>query len=110
MNDDLEQRLRSLRLASPSAELDQRMHELFAGAAKARATRPGGWLVLMAPLAGVAAALAIFSMQVPPPAPVPEPLVCHIEPTGMMRDMLVPATRGALPFLEAAVQMGETSP
>jgi hypothetical protein len=64
----------------------------------------------MAPLAGVAAALTIFSMQVPPPGPAPAPLVCQIEPSGVMREMLMPATQGALPFLEAAVQMGETPP
>jgi hypothetical protein len=110
MNDDLEQHLRTLRLKSPSAGLDRRMDDLFAGAVNTPATRPGWWFVLMAPLAGVAAALAIFIMQAQRPAPVPATLVCRIEPTGAMREMLVPTTRGALPSLEAVVQMGETFP
>lgn len=110
MNEDLEHRLRSLRLARPSAELDRRMDDLFASAANAPTARPGWWFALMAPLAGVAAALAVFTMQAQRPAPVPAPLVCRIEPAGLMREMLVPAMRGPLPSFEAKVQLGEQSP
>ena len=92
MNDDLEQHLRTLRLKSPSAGLDRRMDDLFAGAVNTPATRPGWWFVLMAPLAGVAAALAIFIMQAQRPAPVPATLVCRIEPTEVMREWLAPAS------------------
>lgn len=110
MSDELEQRLRALRLARPSAELDRRMDDLLAGAANVPTARPGWWFALMAPLAGVAAALAIFTMQAQRPAPVPAPLVCRIEPAGLMREMLVPAMRSALPAFEATVQIGETMP
>ena len=64
----------------------------------------------MAPLAGVAAALAIFTMQAQRPAPVPPPLVCRIEPAGLMRVLLVPANRMPLPSFEATVQPGEALP
>lgn len=110
MSDDPEQRLRALRLARPSAELDRRMDDLFAAATNAPVARPGWWFALMAPLAGVAAALAIFTMQAQRPAPVPPPLVCRIEPAGLMREMLVPATPTRLPVFDAIVDTGETSP
>ncbi len=110
MNEDFEQRLRALRLARPSDELDRRMDDLFAGAANVPTPRSGWWFALMAPLSGVAAALAIFTMQAQRSAPVPAPLVCRIEPAGLMREMLVPSIRGPLPSLEAKVQLGEFSP
>lgn len=110
MSDDSEQRLRTLRLARPSAELDRRMDDLFSAAAHAPTARPGWWFVLMAPLAGVAAALAIFTVQAQRPAPVPAPLVCRIEPAGLMREMLVPATPTRLPVFNAIMDTGETLP
>jgi hypothetical protein len=110
MNDDLEQRLHALRLARPSAELDRRMDELFAATEAPLPRKVGWWFVLTAPLAGVAAALTVFTIQAQRPASVPTPIIWQIEPKGLMREMLVPAARAPLPVFEAVVRLGEASP
>ncbi len=109
MNDDLEPRLRALRLAEPSAEHDRRMTELFANFAATPNARPGWWLALVAPLAGVAAALAMFTLPGERYAP-PEPLLYRIEPEGLMRELLMPPSRAPVPVFEATVSTANPLP
>ena len=87
--DDLEQKLQSMRLASPPASLDRRIEETFAAAWRNAAEReaPGllWWLTRVAAGAGVAALIFVAILRPIPPA---APAVYQVEAEGRLRDML----------------------
>jgi len=92
MNDDLEQHLRALRLARPSAELDRRMDDAFRQASVSDVSMPRRWWWLAALAAGaVAASLALIMKPTAVPAS-PAPVVYHIEAPDVMREWLVPTS------------------
>ena len=88
--DDLEQRLESLRLASPSASLDRRIEETFAAARRnATVERAPGllwWLTRVVAGAGVAVLILVAILRPVPPA---APVVYRVEAEGRLRDMLL---------------------
>jgi hypothetical protein len=113
VNDDFEQRLRDIRLAPPSTDLDRRMDGLFAAAPATVSPRAGWWRVILLPAAGLAAALVLFSLRPSPPRVLPDrPVVYQVEPHGLMRELLLmPTARpAAMPNFEASVQLQENSP
>lgn len=110
MNDDLEQRLRALRLARPSAELDRRMDEVFRQAALSEVSMPRHWWWLAAPAAGVVAASLALIMKPPAvPAP-PQPVVYHVEAPDVMREWLAPASIESRPPPVVIVSLAPSNP
>lgn len=91
---DLEKHLRTIRLASPSAELNRRMQDTFkqaAGAVPSTSRASRRWWLVALPATGVAAALllALLRPASPPVATPVRPIVYEIEPRGLMREMLL---------------------
>jgi hypothetical protein len=108
---NIEDRLRSARLAEPSGELDRRIDAILRGAGGAPA--PTGRLVrrvvltALAPLgvaAIVAAALILRPQRAEPPARAPM-VARQMEASGMFRQMLLspPASRRPMPRLEVSL-------
>ena len=88
--DELEQRLRSMRLAAPSADLDRHMDDVFL---TARRIRNGSrkavfcWWLAAVTAAGGTAALFLMAPRRSPPAP--HAIVYQVEAQGRMRQMLL---------------------
>ena len=104
MSDDFEKQLRTVRLAVPSLELDRRIEAVLGPARRAR----HWWWLCALPAAGAAAALALI-FQRPSPVPVAvrdQPLVFKIQPSGLMRDLLLtpPARWQTPPVLVVSVR------
>ncbi len=92
---ELEQRLKSARLAAPSAELDRHLEAAFLAARrKATGSRPAvltWWLTAVTAAAGLAALLLLGSHRSPP---APDAVVYRFEAQGRMLPMLLnPAAR-----------------
>lgn len=87
---ELEHKLRTLRLAAPSAELDRRLEETFSTARKGtvRSHNPGAWwwLASLATAGGMAALLAVAPRWSPPD---PTPQVVLLEAPVLLREMLL---------------------
>lgn len=99
MNDDFEAQLRAARLAAPSADLNRRMHGMFAASATQRepSSRPA-WAMLGLPAAALTAALVLFTVRPASPAAGPRaPVIRQIEPQGLMRDLLLRPPAGTTP-------------
>ncbi len=93
---DLEQRLQSMRLAAPSADLDRRLDDAFraAGRAGQRSRKPVFWWSFAAATAAVATAAAVLLMWPRRPEPVPRQVVYRVEAQGRLRQLLLdPAGR-----------------
>ena len=96
---ELEQRLRSARLAAPSADLDRHLDEVFLAARrKAQGARPAAWywwLTAAAAVGGMAALFLLASHRFPP---APDAVVYRFEAQGRMVQMLLnPTARRAEP-------------
>ena len=107
---NIEEQLSSARLCEPSAGLDRRIDGLLgraaAGAAPARAARPG-LLVAILSLGAAAAVVVALALRAPRPQPglgVPAN-ARRIEATGMFQQLLLtaPASRRPLPRIEVTV-------
>ncbi len=99
---DLEQELSALPLAAPSADLDRRLRDAFAVAArtpKPARTATLWWWLATATVAGAATAMLLLSLRPPPPS-APQ-IVYRIEAQGRMRQLLLapPASRARSPRL-----------
>jgi hypothetical protein len=97
---ELEQKLRSLRLAAPSMDLDRRMGDTFAAAARTRTPAPRATLWWWLAAAGVASALtAMFLLSRRLPPPPAQQTVYRIEAEGRLRELLLtpPASRASPP-------------
>ena len=103
----LEQKLSSLRLAEPSADLDRRMAAAFLSAGRTRKRSPKA--VFWWPLAAMAAAGVMTALLVVAPrrsGPAPQTVVYQLAAQGRMRQMLLnPApSRDGLPRLVVRVE------
>jgi hypothetical protein len=91
--DELEQKLKSARLAPPSEELERRMDEVFSIAHRSpvESRQRLYWWYLSAVIAGtgMAAVLIVTPRRL---FPVPEETLYHIEAQGQMREMLLNST------------------
>lgn len=87
---ELEQRLKSMRLAAPSAELDRRMDDAFLAAGrtrkKPRKTVFWWWLAALTAIGSVTALLLVSPDRSPL---APKSVVYRIEAQGCMRQMLL---------------------
>jgi len=99
---DLEKQLSALPLAAPSAELDRRLDDAFAAAARPAPLAAPWWSLAALGLAGAAAALALLLHSPPPPAPQ---LVYRFEAQGALRALLLepPTSRAAPPSIVVRV-------
>ena len=106
--DDIEQRLKSARLAAPSRELDRRIDEIFSVAGKRpqRRRQPVLWWWLAA-ISTVCATCVVFFISSRQPLAPPEPLIYRVEASGRMRDMLLNPTarQTALPHFTVRVDV-----
>jgi len=94
---DLEQYLKAVRLAAPSAAFDRRMDETFAHHAQTRWHQTAAWSMLAALTTAGAMATLVIVLARPPVRPV-QPLVYRIEAQGLMRELLLnPSARSELP-------------
>lgn len=107
---DLEEQLRSPRLAPPSSGLDRRMNDAFAGPADPVPLRKRRewWLVLL-PLGAAATIVFVSTRSLPGPnsaSPTPV-LIYEIKPEGLMRDLLLtpPARLRSPPKLTVSVPL-----
>lgn len=96
---DLEHELGAMPLAGPSADLDRRLNDAFAAAARTRNSARWAtlwWGLAAATVAGAAVALLLLAPRSPPPPASPS--VYRIEAEGRLRQLLLapPASR-ALP-------------
>jgi len=99
---DLEKQLSALPLAAPSAELDRRLDDAFAAAARPATISAPWWSLAALGLAGAAAVLALVLHSPPPPAPQ---LVYRFEAQGALRALLLepPASRASPPSIVVRV-------
>lgn len=90
--DELEQKLKAMRLAAPSTDLDRRMDDVFSMAAARNqkgSRRPVFYWWLAAVTAGSGmAALFVVAPRRSPSTPETVAVVYHIEAQGRMRQML----------------------
>jgi anti-sigma-K factor RskA len=104
---DIEQHLKKMRLASPSAELDRRMSETLAAAAQTpRSSRRVShlrWLVALTAAGTVAGFLLMFPRARQQHS---KPVVYRIEATGRLRQMLVEAPSNASSLPPLTVSQG----
>lgn len=105
--DDLEQKLRSARLAAPSANLDRRLDDAFRAARRPRARSHRAWFWWS--LGGVTTAAAMTTllfMSIHRPRPAPRQVVYRIEARGALRQMLLgpAASRAGRPHFVVRVE------
>jgi hypothetical protein len=90
---ELEQDLRAMRLAAPSAELDRRLMDAFAAAGRTRRpalkATPWWWLAAVTTAGAVAALLLAW-----PSSAASSPVVYRIEAQGRMRALLLEPPAG----------------
>ena len=87
--DELEQRLKAMRLAAPPAEMDRHVDGIFSSARTRKQPRQAAfywWLAATASVGGVAVLLLVAPRPSPP---VPDAMVYHVEAQGRMREMLL---------------------
>jgi hypothetical protein len=95
---DLENDLRSLRLAQPSRQLDGRIETLLTrGSRVPDVTRRSRLWWLALPAAGTMAASLFLLFRHEPATPSVQPAVCEIEARGLMREWLVTPPSGSRP-------------
>jgi hypothetical protein len=96
MNDDFEERLRTVRRAPPSAELDQRMERAFL---PPRQSNRRWWLAALPAAAAAVALVLVFSHSSSRRvATSGSPVIYQIEPSGLMREwLLTPPARAQTP-------------
>jgi hypothetical protein len=86
--DELEQRLKSMPLATPSVELDRRLDEMFL-LARRRRERSRKMVFYWGLVAAVGGAALVFLMPLRRAPAAPHPVVYRIEAQGRMRQMLL---------------------
>jgi ferric-dicitrate binding protein FerR (iron transport regulator) len=102
---EFERALKAVRLAAPSAALDQRMNETFAAAARTpqRLRKPmlSWWLAGVGAFGAAAACLLVLQWSHPPS---PVPIEYRFEARGRMRQLLLdpPTTANQLPHFEVS--------
>jgi hypothetical protein len=108
---DFEQQLKAARLAVPSDQLDRRMDDLFRAAVAAvpdaRRASSRWWFLGVPAAAAIGLHLLVLSLPWSPRAPVVAPIVCQVEPAGLMRALLLtpPAAQSAPPVLQLSVRL-----
>ena len=93
---DIEQRLRDMHLAGPSADLDHRLSKMFGAVAQSTSTSrsPVSWWRLLV-LVGAGAAVVFVLIQLTTGGHQTEPLVIRIEAQGQLRQLLLEPPSGA---------------
>lgn len=110
MMNELESRLRSMRLAQPSADLNARIEEAIASA---RPPEPAKWMPRiwwwLTPATATACLAFLVLLSLHNPGPIATPVVYHIEAEGPLRDMLLNAD-GGHEWPPPAFSIGEDAP
>ena len=105
MNAEFEHELRTLRLATPSPELDRRVAALLAPAEQQKALRHSIWQLSL--FGAMAATTAIMMIGLTPQPSTP--VVYHLEPTTLMRHLLNDSPASQRPLPQFSVSFGSSS-